>query len=140
MKKKVAIIGSGISGLTLASLLKNNTNFYIEIKTLLANARNKVYQTIDTTMTETYWQIGQRIVEEEQNGKERAEYGKGLIKNLSSELSKEFGNGFSVDNLKNMRRFYLTYQKSETASHQFKLSWSHYIFLTRISNKDERNF
>jgi len=122
------------------SSLKNNTNFYIEIKTLLANARNKVYQTINTTMTKTYWQIGQRIVEEEQNGKERAKYGKGLIKNLSSELTKEFGKGFSVDNLENMRRFYLVFSKSETVSRKFSLSWSHYIFLTRISNKDEREF
>ena len=120
--------------------IQNNNNFYTEIKSLLANARNKVYQTINITMTETYWQIGKRIVEEEQDGKERAEYGKGLIKNLSSELTKEFGNGFSKDNLKNMRRFYLAYQKSETASHQFKLSWSHYIFLTRIVNEDERDF
>lgn len=122
------------------SNIQNNTNFYTEIKSLLENARNKVYQTINTTMTETYWQIGQRIVEEEQNGKERAEYGKGLIKNLSSELTKEFGKGFSVDNLENMRRFYLVFSKSETASRKFGLSWSHYIFLTRISNKDERDF
>jgi len=120
--------------------LEKEQNFYSDIKTFLANARNKVYQTINTTMTKTYWQIGQRIVEEEQNGKERAEYGKGLIKNLSSELTKEFGKGFSVDNLENMRRFYLVFSKSETASRKFSLSWSHYIFLTRISNKDERDF
>jgi predicted nuclease of restriction endonuclease-like (RecB) superfamily len=91
-------------------------------------------------MTTTYWEIGRRIVEEEQNGKVRAKYGKAIIKNLSDELTKEFGKGFSVDNLENMRRFYLTYQKSETLSRNFKLSWSHYIFLTRINNPDERNF
>lgn len=123
----------------MTNIQKNNT-LYIEIKTLLQDARNRVYQTINTTMTETYWQIGRRIVEEEQNGNQRAEYGKGLIKNLSHELMQEFGDGFSIDNLKNMRRFYLAYQKSETASHQFKLSWSHYIFLTRINHEDERNF
>lgn len=117
-----------------------NNNFYQEIKELLYSAKNKVYQTINTTMTQTYFQIGKRIVEEEQNGELRAEYGKKLIKNLSLELNKEFGDGFSIDNLKNMRRFYLCFQKSETASHQFKLSWSHYIFLTRIENIDERNF
>lgn len=117
-----------------------NNNFYKEIKELLYSAKNKVYQTINTTMTQTYFQIGKRIVEEEQNGELRAEYGKKLIKNLSLELNKEFGDGFSIDNLKNMRRFYLCFQKSETASHQFKLSWSHYIFLTRIENIDERNF
>jgi predicted nuclease of restriction endonuclease-like (RecB) superfamily len=117
-----------------------NNNFYKEIKELLYSAKNKVYQTINITMTQTYFQIGKRIVEEEQNGELRAEYGKKLIKNLSLELNKEFGDGFSIDNLKNMRRFYLCFQKSETLSHQFKLSWSHYIFLTRIENIDERNF
>ena len=69
--------------------------------------------------------------EEEQNGKSRAEYGKSLIKNLSIKLTKDFGKGFSIDNLKNMRRFYLAFSKSETLSNQFKLTWSHYIFLTR---------
>ena len=117
-----------------------NNNFYQEIKELLYSAKNKVYQTINTTMTQTYFQIGKRIVEEEQNGELRAEYGKKLIKNLSLELNKEFGDGFSIDNLKNMRRFYVCFQKSETLSHQFKLSWSHYIFLTRIENINERNF
>lgn len=117
-----------------------NNNFYQEIKELLYSAKNRVYQTINITMTQTYFQIGKRIVEEEQNGELRAEYGKKLIKNLSLELNKEFGDGFSIDNLKNMRRFYLCFQKSETVSHQFKLSWSHYIFLTRIENINERNF
>lgn len=117
-----------------------NGNFFQDIKTLLYEARNRVYQTINTTMTTTYFQIGKRIVEEEQGGEIRAEYGKGLIKNLSYELTKEFGNGFSIENLKNMRRFYLAFQKRQTPSTQFKLSWSHYVFLTRIDNENERNF
>lgn len=117
-----------------------NHSFYNEVITLLHNARNSVYQTINSTMTETYWQIGQKIIEVEQGGEARAEYGKGLIKNLSNELTKEFGKGFSVDNLENMRRFYLAYPISETVSRKFELSWSHYVFLTRISNIDERNF
>ena len=119
---------------------KLNNHFYTAVKELLHNARNKVYQTINSTMTQTYWEIGRRIVEEEQNGQQRAEYGKRLIETLSLELTKEFGRGFSTDNLKNMRRFYLAFEKSETVSHQFELSWSHYIFLTRISNENERNF
>ena len=117
-----------------------NNNFYQEIKELLYSAKNKVYQTINTTMTQTYFQIGKRIVEEEQGGESRAEYGKSLLKLLSVQLSNEFGKGFSVDNLENMRRFYLAFQKSETVSRKFKLSWSHYVFLTRIENIDERNF
>ncbi|MDX3960560.1 PDDEXK nuclease domain-containing protein [Aliarcobacter skirrowii] len=120
------------------NLTKNN--FYQEIKELLYSAKNRVYQTINTTMTQTYFQIGKRIVEEEQGGETRAEYGSALLKNLSSELIKEFGKGYSEQNLKNMRQFYLIYQKRQTVSSEFKLSWSHYIFLTRIENIDERNF
>ena len=96
-------------------------NLHNDIKTLLQNARNKVYATINTTMTETYWQIGKRIVEQEQGGENRAKYGKSLLKNLSVELSKEFGKGFSVDNLENMRKFYSAYSKSETVSRKLKL-------------------
>ena len=117
-----------------------NNNIYQEIKELLYSAKNRVYQTINTTMTQTYYQIGKRIVEEEQGGETRAEYGSALLKNLSSELIKEFGKGYSEQNLKNMRQFYLIYQKRQTVSSEFKLSWSHYIFLTRIENIDERNF
>ncbi|QNK85457.1 DUF1016 domain-containing protein [Aliarcobacter cryaerophilus] len=117
-----------------------NNNIYQEIKELLYSAKNRVYQTINTTMTQTYFQIGKRIVEEEQGGEIRAEYGSALLKNLSSELIKEFGKGYSEQNLKNMRQFYLIYQKRETVSSEFKLSWSHYIFLTRIENINERNF
>ncbi len=117
-----------------------NKNFYQDIKSLLQKARNQVYQTINATMTQTYYEIGKRIVEEEQGGESRAEYGIGLISNLSMELTKEFGKGFSEQNLKNMRQFYLIYQKRQTLSSEFKLSWSHYIFLTRIDNQDERNF
>jgi predicted nuclease of restriction endonuclease-like (RecB) superfamily len=116
------------------------SNFHNEIIALLQNAKNKVYSTINTTMTQAYWQIGKRIVEQEQDGNNRAIYGKALLKNLSIELTKEFGKGYSVDNLENMRRFYITFPKSETASRKFKLSWSHYIFLSRITNKDERDF
>lgn len=117
-----------------------NNNIYQEIKELLYSAKNRVYQTINTTMTQTYFQIGKRIVEEEQGGEIRAEYGKSLLKLLSVQLINEFGKGFSVDNLENMRRFYLAFQKSETVSRKFELSWSHYIFLTRIENIYERNF
>ena len=115
-------------------------SIYNDIKNLIIQAKSKVYKTINSTMTQIYWNIGRRIVEEEQEGQERAKYGKALLKNLSKELTKEFGKGYSEDNLKNIRRFYITYQKSETLSHKFKLSWSHYIFLTRISDVNERNF
>lgn len=120
--------------------LEKESSFYNEIKELLQNAKNRVYSTINTTMTQTYWQIGKRIVEEEQEGEGRAKYGKALLKNLSVELTQEFGKGYSVDNLENMRKFYIAFSKSETASRKFKLSWSHYIFLSRVSNSNERDF
>lgn len=122
--------------------MKNITSrtLSLEIKELLYRAKSKVYQTINSTMTSVYWEIGKKIVEEDQQGSTRAKYGKSLIKNLSIELTKEFGKGFSGDNLENMRRFYLAYSKSETASRKFELSWSHYIFLSRMINQDERHF
>ncbi len=122
----------------MSDLIKNN--LINDIKILLHSAKNSIYQTINATMTQTYWEIGRRIVEEEQGGEKRAEYGKALIKKLSIELAQDFGKGFSVDNLENMRKFYLAYPKSETVSRKFKLSYSHYIFLTRMKNLDERNF
>lgn len=121
-------------------IINNKNSFFEDIKNLLKEARNFVYQTVNSTMTNTYWEIGKKIVEEEQQGKQKAEYGKALLKNLSIELSNEFGKGYSEQNLKNMRSFYLAYQKSQTVSGEFVLSWSHYIFLSRMDNIDERNF
>ncbi len=114
--------------------------FIQDIKTLLSIARKKVHQNINEIMTKTYFEIGKRIVEEEQEGKSRAKYGKELLKTLSTELTKEFGKGFSVRNLEQMRKFYLVFQKTKTPSAKFELSWSHYIFLSRIQNEDERSF
>ena len=134
-----------------------NVDFYNKVIQLLNVARKSVVQTVNKTMVYTYFEIGKIIVEEEQKGKTRAEYGKKILKGLSEKLSKEFGRGFSVDNLENMRRFYLTYSitekssrnsikaKSETVfrnsdSIDFQLSWSHYLFLVRVDNPDERQF
>jgi len=111
-----------------------------DIKTILHSAKSRVYQTINATMTQSYFEIGKRIVQEEQGGEKRAGYGKEILKILSNELNKEFGKGFSVDNLENMRKFYIVFSKSETVSRKFILSYSHYIFLSRMSNEDERNF
>ena len=115
-------------------------DIYEEIKNLLTSARNSITSNINSTMAKTYFLIGKRIVEEEQNGNERAEYGDNLIKNLSLRLTKEFGKGFSKTNLKQMKSFYLVYGKGQTLSDQFKLSWSHYLILMRMENLNERNF
>ena len=85
-----------------------------DIKDLIKKARYKTVIAINSEMLMAYYQIGKKIVEEEQKGKERAEYGEKLLENLSKELNKEFGKGFSVDNLERMRRFYLIYQNSAT--------------------------
>jgi len=123
----------------------SNTKFYSQIVSLLQSARAKVVRSVNQTMVLTYFEIGKMIIEEEQDGKERAGYGKEILKGLSGVLSKEFGKGFSVDNLENMRKFYLAYQKSETLSRKSELennllSWSHYLKLMRIEDENERNF
>jgi len=119
--------------------------FYDKIAELLKSARSKVVQTVNTTMVYTYFEIGRMIVEEEQNGKERAAYGKQLLKDLSIRLNTDFGKGFSVTNLQQMKNFYNVYGKQQTLSVNseevnFKLSWSHYLLLTRIENQEERRF
>ncbi len=96
----------------------SNTRFYSQVVDLLQSARNKVIRTVNQTMVLTYFEIGRMLIEEQQEGKERAEYGKYLLKQLSKVLTKEFGRGFSVDNLENMRHFYLVYGKSETLSRE----------------------
>jgi len=115
-------------------------DIYQEIHDLLHNARQNIVLNINSTMTKTYFLIGKRIVEEEQDGNKRAEYGKKLIKTLSEKLTKEFGRGFSQRNLEQMRTFYLRYSISQTLSAEFKLSWSHYLILMRMEDIDARNF
>ena len=129
-----------------------DTNFFSQIVDLLQSARNNVVRAINQVMVTTYFEIGRKIVEEEQNGKDRADYGKQILKELSNVLTKEFGKGFSVTNIQQMRSFYLSYQKqqtvsvksendiSETTSRSFNLSWSHYLKLMRIEDENERKF
>jgi len=129
---------------------QSTENFYRKVKELLRNAQKTVVQTVNKTMVITYFEIGKMIIEEEQKGKERAEYGKQLTKELSQRLSKEFGKGFSITNIQQMRNFYLIYQKQQTLSvnsekqqtlsDKFNLSWSHYLKLMRIEDEDERKF
>ncbi|OFX17971.1 MAG: hypothetical protein A2033_18675 [Bacteroidetes bacterium GWA2_31_9] len=125
-------------------------DFYNKVTSLLKEARESVVRSVNKTMVYTYLEIGRMIVEEEQSGKERAEYGKQILKELSNRLSIEFGKGFSVTNLQQMKNFYNVYGKQQTVSaksenaivqnNNLQLSWSHYLFLMRINNIDERNF
>lgn len=118
----------------------NTENLYKNILNLLKNSREQVLRTVNSAMVKTYFEIGRLIVEDEQKGFERAEYGKETLKNLSVRLTKEFGKGFSQRNLEQMRQFYLVHSISQTVSAEFKLSWSHYLVLMRMENLNERNF
>ena len=109
-----------------------------EIKTVLDSARANVAREVNSELLNSYWNIGRIICEYEQSAPERADYGKQTLKELSRELTKEFGKGFSRSNLQNMRLFYLSYQKCQTLSG--KLSWSHYCELLSISDPDKRSF
>jgi len=124
----------------MSELSTNKDGFYSKISDLLKSARKAVVHSINKTIVDTYFEIGRLIVEEEQNGKSKAEYGQNLIAELSHKLTTEFGKGFSATNLKQMRTFYLTYSKGQTVSDEFRLSWSHYLMLMRIDNVEERKF
>lgn len=108
------------------------------IGNIIQQVRGAVRQAIDTGMVRCYWQIGQLIVEHEQKGQIRAEYGKQQLQYLSERLTEQFGKGFDVSNLRNMRRFYLAYSIQETVS--LELSWSHYNQLTKVESPDAREW
>ncbi|MCP4105754.1 MAG: DUF1016 domain-containing protein [Desulfobacteraceae bacterium] len=125
-----------------------NKPLYSKIAELLHDARQNTVRAVNHTMVYTYYEIGRMIVEDEQAGQKRAEYGKKVLQELSGKLTAEFGKGFSVQNLENMRKFYLTYSDSEKSQSLIRgsdklntvLSWTHYLILIRIQNENERNF
>lgn len=103
-----------------------------DIGVLLTNARQQVAVAVNNTLVETYWQIGKYIVEYEQGGNERAEYGSGLLNRLSHDLTERYGRGFNRNNLQYMRKFYLVFPNSTTLS--CKLSWSHYQEILKLDD------
>ncbi len=130
-------------------------DFFNDVCKLLEDARKNVKKAANLAMVYSYFEVGRMIVEEEQNGENRAQYGKYILKELAEYLKDNFGKGYSVTNLKQMRQFYCVYsqdQIGQTLSDQFKnlpmastgrkffLSWSHYLKLMRIENVDERHF
>lgn len=132
-----------------------SNEFLNKVSLLIEEAKKNVKTTVNIAMVYTYFEIGRMIIEEEQNGDNRAEYGKYIIRNLSSFLTEHYGKGYSISNLKNFRQFYLIYSNDsigQTMFSQFKnypatvterkfyLSWSHYLKLMRISNIEERHF
>lgn len=118
------------------------SNHYIqEIKQILSQARQKAYQAVNSAMVEAYWKIGERIVQEEQNGQSRAEYGKEIIKNLSAELTAEFGKGFTERNLRNFRQFYIEFTDLNIwKSVISKLTWTHFQRVLKVTNPQARHY
>ena len=132
-----------------------DNNFLEKVGNILAQAKHNIKTAVNLSMVYTYYEIGRMIVEEEQNGEQRAEYGQYILKNLSAYLTQNFGKGYSQDNLKLMRKFYTIYSHdligetvfpqsknlpSTETGRKFYLSWSHYLKLMRIDNVDERHF
>ena len=109
-----------------------------EIRTLLINSRLQLQQSVNSVMVQTYWNIGKIIVEDEQDGQERAAYGKKQLEQISNTLTQEFGKGFDARNLRSMRQFYLNFSNWNAVS--TKLSWTHYRTLIRIENQDARDW
>lgn len=113
-------------------------SLFQSVKEIIRQSREKVFRIANSTLLLTYWQIGKLILEDEQQGKERAEYGKKTLKNLSKKLSLEFGKGFDYTNLSNMRKFYTAFPIVDTLSLQ--LSWSHYRLLSGQDDKSKRSY
>lgn len=117
------------------------STFFEEIRGILDQARQRAYASVNSAMVEAYWQIGQRIVEEEQRGSKRADYGSLLIKELSKQLGQEFGKGFSVANLKNFRKFYLVFPDFQKGyAPRSLLTWTHYRLIIRVDDQAARDY
>lgn len=120
--------------------LPTSGNITTDIRTILCEARKSTARAINTTMTAAYWLIGKRIVVEEQKGADRAVYGEGLLKKLSKELTSEFGNGFSYENLKKIRQFYKTYPDVKGYTVCTQLPWSHNRLIMRVADPKAREW
>ena len=121
----------------MSDMVEKNS-FYESVKNILQSARENAYKQVNFIMVEAYWNIGKQIVEEEQSGKDRAEYGKAIIQSLSKQLTVEFGKGFSKQNLWNMRQFYSYFPILSAVRRE--LTWTHYKTILRIENKQTREW
>lgn len=114
------------------------SDLYSEIREILLQSRKQAYHAVNFAMVQAYWNIGRIIVEHEQNGNLRAEYGKEVLQNLSTQLISEFGKGFDVRNLRNMRSFYITFPKWHAV--RSELTWTHYRILVRVEDENARKW
>ncbi|WP_415878302.1 PDDEXK nuclease domain-containing protein [Methylomonas sp. TEB] len=115
-----------------------NHKLLSDIRQIIEQARQRVYQTINSEIVQAYWHIGRLIIEDEQQGQQRAAYGKQQLQQLSDQLTREFGKGFDASNLRNMRSFYLCFPNRDALRH--KLSWTHYRLLIRVENPKAREW
>ena len=115
-----------------------NSNLYGAIRKVLETARQSAYKAVNFAMVQAYWQIGRLIVEDEQKGEVRAEYGKRVLAELAERLTADFGKGFDASNLRYMRLFYQAFPKCDALRHE--LSWTHYRLLLRVENQDARDW
>ena len=113
-------------------------DIYSEIKETLLLSRNQAYSAVNFAMVQAYWQIGRIIVEHEQNGNARADYGKAVLQELSSRLTKDFGKGFSVRTLQQMKKFYVMFPNTNALRSQ--LTWTHYRLLLSVENEQARQW
>lgn len=120
------------------NMIASYQDIYSEIKETLLLSRSQAYSAVNSAMVQAYWNIGRIIVEHEQSGNLRADYGKGVLNHLSEQLTDEFGKGFDVRNLRNMRAFYVTFPKWNAL--RSELSWTHYRALLRVENDAARNW
>lgn len=114
------------------------TNLFQNIKLIILESRKRVFRNANSELLQSYWQIGKVIVENEQNGSSKAEYGKATLKNLAKELTVEFGKGFDERNLNNMRAFYRSFPI--WYSLRSELSWTHYRIIARLDSEEKRNY
>lgn len=137
------------------AMMRNEDDLFMRVTSLIEKSRKQVVKAINTAMVYTYYSIGQYIVEFEQGGNARAEYGKGVLKRLSERLTDRYGNGWSVETLKKCRKFYSVYRIGSTPQtqsescdsvhsadriHKFTLSWNHYQVIMREDNPEARSF
>jgi predicted nuclease of restriction endonuclease-like (RecB) superfamily len=121
--------------------LTPSTDFFTDVRGILTDARRAAYIAVNSAMVAAYWQIGRRIVEEEQGGATKATYGEGLLKALSKALTAEFGKGFSLPNLKNFRKFYLTYPEGgKSYALRSFLTWTHHRLIMRVESPSAREY
>ena len=120
----------------MKSIQHTTPSLYTSIATIIADAKANVYRSTNTILLKMYWEIGKLIIEDEQDGKSRAEYGKAVLKTIATQLTTDFGKGFDFTNFKNMRKFFIAFPIFDAVRPE--LSWTHYRIISRLENEGLR--